>query len=154
MQNLRRLTLVMKEMANMAAKKSVNTTITEQSFPNAEDICKIVVACKGAGVSTLKCGPLEVSFAGLNPAAEPLPLSPHISGPAPTPAGQVPEQIIQAQQQAEIASHIEQEIETREMQVAELMVTNPLLAEQLMEQEELEPAGEFDDGAGASEALD
>lgn len=135
----------------MADKKVLKAVESVQSWPNAEDICKIVVACREAGVATLKCGPLEVSFIHV---VKPPPLDPHITGPAPTPAGEVPEQIIQAQQQVEKTSHIEQEIQTRERQVAELMVTDPLLAEQLMEEGELEPAGEFTDGSGDSEAYD
>lgn len=122
------------------------TMVSEQFFPKAEEVCKILAACREAGVISFKHGPLEVTFTGFSPAKELTPMQAHIFGPAPTPAGKVPEQTIQAQQRAEIASHEEQEIELRERQIAELAITDPLEAERLMELGETEPMGDENGG--------
>lgn len=122
-----------------------------ESLPNATEICKIIVTCRRAGVSSLKLGPLEVEFGARS--APPLPdpaLQVHI-GAVPPPAAQVPEQTIQAQREIEKLSLEEQGIQTREEQVAELLVTDPLLAEDLMMMGEL---GESKDGTDQGEALD
>lgn len=126
----------------------------EQNFPKADEVCRIIAACRKSGVSSLKFGPLEVVFGGhaaegvLRDSAQ----AP-ISGVAPTPATEDAGQIIQAQQQAEQASHEEQEILVREQNYAELVITDPLEAERLMEEGDAEPTGEID-GAEGVETLD
>lgn len=122
-----------------------------EKFPKYEEICKIIVTCRKAGVSSLKLGDLEVVFGSVtNDTKQPDPFSlPQVpqSGASPTPEAQVPGQTIQAQQRLEEDNHEEQGIQAREEQIAELMVTDPLLAEELMERGELEPIGESTDGS-------
>lgn len=119
-----------------------------ENFPKCEEICKILAACRKAGVSAFKCGALEVtfsrSFESVEPGGEAAPSPQQNSGATPTPVAQVPEEIIQAQQKAEEASHQEQEIVTREQRYAELVITDPLEAERMMEDGDAEPIGEND----------
>lgn len=116
-------------------------------FPNAADVCKIIGACREAGVSELKCGPLEVRFSpaeSLSPStASPAKL---LMGAAPNNAGEVPEETIRAQQRAETASLEQQELELKEQQVAEMILSNPLEAEELLMAGELELGGERENG--------
>jgi hypothetical protein len=89
-------------------------------------------------VLELKFGALEARFGVA------LPPQSTEHGSAPTLAEKVPEKTIQAQQQAEALSHEEQEIRLREDQIAELLLTDPLKAEELMENGELMPTGDAD----------
>lgn len=127
-----------------------STEMLAQGFLNAEDICKILKASRESGVLSLKCGPLEVCF-GPSPAAALA--DAHISGAAPTPAAEDLGQITQAQQKAEEASLLEEEINTKDDQIAEMLITDPLRFEELMERGELEPGGIITDGSG-QEAFD
>lgn len=126
-----------------------------ENFPKADDICKILAACRKSGVDSIEVGPLKATFARFarvsEPACEASPSPQPISGASPTPEAQVPGQTIQAQQKLEEDSHEEQGIQTREQQIAELMITDPLLAEELMERGELEPIGESTDGSSNDE---
>ena len=114
-----------------------------QDFPKAEDVCKIIGACREAGVSLFRMGHLEVYF-GV-PFLPPPPDGEPYHGVAPTPAAQVPVETIRAQQSAEEAISLEeQEIEAKERRIAELLLTDPLQAEEMMRDGDLEASGEPD----------
>ena len=102
------------------------------------DICNILDACFRNGVTRLTFGGLNVSFVTL-------PKMEHESVSAETIAEEVLGNTIQAQQQAENLSHEEQGILLREDQIAELLISDPAKAEEMMMYGELEPEGE-DDG--------
>ena len=111
------------------------TDYMAKPFLSGEEICKIIGVCSKHGVSQFTYGPLSFTF-GVTLAAEP------------TKFGQsTPEKVIQEQQNEEKTAILHEEIQTKEEQVAELMVTDPYLAEKLMAEGELEPdfVGE-DDG--------
>lgn len=130
----------------------------DQNFPKADEVCKIIATCRRAGVSSLKLGVLEVVFGAQS--APPLPVLAQVSksGAAPTPAAEVPEETIRAQHQVEQDSIEEQGIQTREEQIAELIITDPLKAEEMMmDGDLLEPEGSTDGSSGSGisgEALD
>lgn len=97
-------------------------------FPNADAVCKILEACALHGVAELKMPGLEASFFVT------LGKTHQISGAGPTIPPLDAEQTIQAQERVEKDSHEEQEIAVREEQIAELLITDPLAAEQLLEE--------------------
>lgn len=115
-------------------------TNLDKSFLSGEEICKIIETCAKAGVVTLKCGPLELSYA---PA---LNKSPNADSPASEPTNSVsnPENIIQVQINAEKEALEDEEIRTREAQILELGITDPLKYEELLAQGELSEAEELD----------
>lgn len=103
-------------------------------FLNAEDICKILKAAKEAGVYAIECGPLWARFGAPS-------LEPASTGSAPTKAEEDLGKTIQAQQQAEEASLLEEEIVTKERRIEDLIVEDPLAYEEMIERGELEPEG-------------
>jgi hypothetical protein len=109
-------------------------------FLKAEEVCKILEACALYGASVIRFHGLEVEFVQLQE------LLPIVSGPAPTMPEEVREETIRRQKQAEIASHEEQELQVREDQIAELLLSDPLRAEELMMQGELVSTGEDNGG--------
>lgn len=108
---------------------------TRKDFLSGEEVCKIIETCAKNKVYSLKCGPLELSF---SPAKE-------LSAPGPTIPASNPEKIIQEQQEEQKKAIEEEELDTREDQIADLLLTDPAKAEELMEQGELEPADEEPD---------
>lgn len=128
----------MRKNSQPNSQKSMPCTKLE----NSEGICKILDACSRNGVALLKFGALEVHFGAERTFLE------HMVAPGPEIPGKSPENVIQAQKTVEKLTIEEQEILAREQQIAELMIEDPALAEQLMEQRELLPlAGdEADDG--------
>ena len=109
-------------------------------FPNAKDLCSILEACSQTGVSQLKLGSLEVSFGG------PITKFELALAPGPIIPATSPENVIQAQHTEERNAHEEQEVAAREQQVAELLITDPYLAEKLAAQGEFELPGPGDVG--------
>jgi hypothetical protein len=91
----------------------------------------ILESCAKHGVSQLKLGPLEVAFGG------PIQSLAQIQPPGATQPATSPENVIQAQHTEERNAQEEQEVAARESQVAELLITDPYLAEQLAEKGEL-----------------
>lgn len=114
---------------------------------NVEEICKILDACSKNGVVVLKYGCLEVRFKG----PEPSPLVPStLTAPGPEIPVESPAHVTQAQTQVEKEALEEQEIAARHQQVAELLLEDPLRAEEMMERGELElptPGDVKDDGS-------
>lgn len=106
----------------------------------------ILESCAKHGVSQLKLGPLEVAFGGPIQSLEQIP-PPGAAQPATS-----PENVIQAQHTEERNAHEEQEVATREQQVAELLITDPYLAEQLAAQGELTlpEAGDVEDDGNSA----
>lgn len=104
------------------------------------EICKIIEACARRKVAKLEFGPLKLEF---QPPVE------HRPPLAPGPASPVlePENVIREKQAQEHERALEaEEIRTREEQIAELQITDPLAAEELMQLED-------DKGLGAQEEL-
>ncbi len=125
-----------------------------ENFPKADEICKIIATCKKCEVSTFELGNLKVVFSSAG-AREALPLDLQVPQAAsPTPEAQVPGQTIQAQQRLEEESHEEQAVLLREQQIAEMIIEDPLRAEELMEDGELEPIGESTDGSSSNETVE
>lgn len=114
---------------------------TPDQLLSAEDVCKILESCSKNGVRELKFAELAVSFG-------PAPLVAHFPAPGPEISGQNPENVIQVQTQEEEKTQEEQGLSLRQRQIAELMITDPYHAEQLMQSGELIPPGpgEMDDG--------
>jgi hypothetical protein len=108
------------------------TSRREKVLLNAADVRSIIVTCGESNVAKLKFGDLEVEFA---PKCEP---------PAPKPDSlPAPAAEIAAIQEKVEQSSIEcDEIALREEQVAEMMLTNPAQAEELLARGELEDDGD------------
>jgi hypothetical protein len=135
-------------MANIKDKRVESVQHNAQSFPKAEEICKIIAACRESGVTRLTMGQLDILF-GLVEAK--FPQATHAGAP-PTPGAEVPVETIRAKQiEQEKLSHEEQEIEAKERRIAELMLTDPLQAEEMMRDGDLEPAGDSDGLDGAND---
>jgi hypothetical protein len=127
-------------------KVAVKKEVSGDFFPKAEEVCKILAACKENGVYRLKCGPLEVDFAPAALLSDPQ--APY--GAAPTMAAEAPQSSLQAtQNKIEAESLEEQGISTKERQLAEMLIEDPYRAEQMMIEEasDLEPVGD-NDGSG------
>lgn len=125
----------------------------DKSFISSEEVCKILDACAKKGVIELKFGPLEVRF---QPKAQSHPKK----APGPIiPAHPEPENILQEQREAEKAELLREEIRTKEDEVDELVLTDPLKYEELIESGELSPSdfneepmdGDDDRGADRSD---
>lgn len=138
----------------MASKKAENAQGNVQSFPNAAEICKIIAACREAGVVSFTMGQMVIlwDLAEVNS-----PAFQAESGASPTPEAEVPVETIRAKQAfQEKLSHEEQEIEAKERRIEELLLEDPLLAEEMMRDGELEKLGESDgsDDGSDGEAFD
>lgn len=106
-------------------------------FLSGEELCRLIDTCAKKGVVELKYGPLHVSF-GLKQAKA----TPGPTIPAPSP------QYIQVEQDKAHAEAIEhEEIVTREEQIAELLITDPLGAEEMLVRGQLEPEDKVEDGS-------
>jgi hypothetical protein len=99
----------------------------------SEDICLIIESCSNHGVSTLKFGDFELSF---GPKAQALP--PGEDGNIDSSIPPVTE--ITDDQRTKLAKDaLEQdELDLRERQFAELTITDPLAAERMLIDEEVE----------------
>ena len=120
------------------------TKSTPSPFLSGEEVCKILESAAKAQVTELKFRELYVSFAYKPPVD--LVLAP---GPAIPVHGSANEQREQANEQSK--ELLTEEIRTREAQIEELWITDPALAEKMLEEGELEKAPEAlndDDGAG------
>lgn len=98
----------------------------DKSFISVEDLCKILESCSKMGVAVLKFRDLEVSFT-----------SPQSIGPSGQKLPEITENVIREQNQSEKSSVFEDEMDLREQQIAELLITDPLRAEELMAQGDL-----------------
>lgn len=125
-----------------------------ENFPKADEICKIIATCRRCGVLKLEMGSIRVIFSGGVAREARLPTEQVPQAASPTPEAQVPGQTIQAQQKLEEESHEEQAVLLREQQIAEMIIEDPLRAEELMEQGELEPIGESTDGSIGNEGIE
>lgn len=97
-------------------------------------MCKIIRTCADSGVLHFNLGPLEFSrVPGTSPLADT------------TMSGSKPEHILQEQQLEENVELIREEIRTREEQLAELQITDPLKYEDLIERGELSESMDADD---------
>lgn len=104
--------------------------MTDTNFPSVQDLCKLILTCRKYGVSHIKYGSAEINF----------------SGSAPGPAQPAPQKVIEEQSHIQKEVLAKEELSTREDQIAELLITDPLLAEELMEMGELEKG---DDGSSS-----
>lgn len=100
-----------------------------------EGLCSILRACRESQVSELKFGPLHVKF---GPPVDPEPVKP-------TPAPATATEIADTQKNIAKESLAQDEAKLRETQLALAFIENPMLAEQMLMDGELEPHG--DDGA-------
>lgn len=110
-------------------------------FLSAQDICTIVETCAKRRVAKLQFGALLVEF---NPEAGSRP-SHQAPGPAKPEAS---EEVIREQKTAEEAALTEEEIVTREEQIAELWLTDPLRAEEMLESGDLQPDTRLEESDG------
>lgn len=135
--------LTNKRVKRTNCKKNSNSgTSATKNFPSAEEVCKIVDICARNRVAKLKFGPLLVVF-------DPPEWISHTPAPGPATPVQAPENVILEQQNEEKRSLEEEEINLREQQIAELLVSDPLKAEELMEQGDLvELDDDGNDGSG------
>lgn len=122
---------------------------TSKNSLDAVGICTIIKACDEHKVSTLKFGDLEISF---GPKAENQPIQGEVKSP-PAPVltyYQKPEaEISEAQHKLNNEEGLRQaELELREQQIEELLITDPRRAEELLENGDLEDA---DDESGDDE---
>lgn len=126
----------------------------DQNFPKSEEVCKIVATCRKADVSYLKYGVLEVWFRPARAEGAPSEPGQEQKVSATTPAEEIQGKPTQVQEQVEQESIEEQGILAREMQIAELRISDPLKAEQMMEEGDLIPSGESTDGREPGETFD
>lgn len=106
----------------------------DKTFISGAEICKIIESCAKKGVLELKYGPLHLKFAGKTQEST-------ARGPK-IPTESAPENIIQAQNKEQEEALFREELKTRDEQIAELIVTDPLLAEELMAEGELEESND------------
>lgn len=122
-----------KEKSNKNLKTGTHyMTEIEKNFLSGKEICTIIETCAKKGVGEFSYGPLSFNFGNR------LAPQPARNGP------QKPENVIQEQQNIEKETLLTEELRTKDDQIAELMITNPLLAEELMIEGELEDSDEDD----------
>lgn len=112
---------------------------------DSEEVCRIIDASARAGVRVLKFGGLYLQMGEPKAVRESLPDSPPLAAHTPTPATEIAElnHVSQSQDALEL-----DELQEREDQIAELLLTDPLRAEELIRDGELEE----DDGRPDEEA--
>lgn len=119
----------------MKKSSTSGTTHTGKSkdFISCEEVCKIIEVAAKRGVAELKFGVLELKFG---------PALSKPTAPGPTIPAFRSENVLQEQQIEHEKAILSEEIRTREEQVAELMISDPLAAEEMMLQEEVERVAE------------
>jgi len=93
----------------------------------AKEVCDIIESCKGGGVSTLKYGTLNIQFYSTDPYLQ---LNNQLLN--------VNESSLASQVEAE--SLLDDEIDVKDSQLSELLITDPEQYEKLLAQGELENA--------------
>lgn len=108
----------------------------------ASEVCLIITASAKAGLSVLKFGDLQIEFARQEP--EPIG-SPPLSEPGAIPTAEMvaPLQKVEEQKSTEM-----DELRLREEQLAELLITDPFAAEEMIRNGDL---AEEDHGSDESE---
>lgn len=130
----------------LAAKKESKPVQTlRKSVLKAEEVCSIISTCGTANVSELSFGDLHVRFGAPKPERQPEPLAPVGQSQPTTPPS--PETVLSEKEADRIAKEtLElQELLTREQQMAELNLTDPVEYERQL------AAGELEDAPRASE---
>lgn len=107
--------------------------ISVEGFPNADAVCKILEACAKNCVASVKMPGFEASFMPHPPFAY------ATQGAGPTIPPLPAEETIRAQEKAEAASLESQELAAKEDRIAELLLTDPLAAEELLMEGALTP---------------
>lgn len=102
----------------------------EKNFLSGKEICTIIETCAKKGVEEFAYGPLSFNFSAKTAS------QPARSGTS------SPEHVLQEQINIEKDVLLSEELQTKEEQIAELMISNPLLAEELMAEGELEANSE------------
>ncbi len=131
----------MKERASRTNSTSGTLRTKVSPFLSAQDICTIVDICARRRVVKLQFGPLLLEFEPAankrNPTSAPGPAKPEAT-----------EEVIRAQTTIENNALESEELRTREDQIAELWITDPLKAEEMLANGELDPSdeGESEDG--------
>ncbi len=108
---------------------------------SSSEVCLILKECANAGVLELKFGTLSVSF-GKSPKGQDI-LEPREHVVAPKPAAEMVEVNHKQQTKESLA---QMECELREDQIAELLITDPLEAERLIAEGDLEEDDQTTDG--------
>lgn len=111
------------------------------NLPSAEDLCKILIVCREAGVSEIEYGPVKAHF-------HPPPATSAESKPLPTPT-------YLTEEQGELPSRalVQDELEIKEREMEELMITNPLEFERLQAEGELEDESSSSYSSGSESAV-
>lgn len=109
----------------MKSKSGNPTWKNKTHYLSGEDICRIISICAEKGVVEFQHGCTKFSFSGKQ-----------TPGPGPTLPGDS-ENVIREQTEIEKKQLLKEEVKTKEEQIAELFLMDPLLAEQLMEEGEL-----------------
>ena len=125
------------ERSKKSLKPGMNS-ITKNFFVSVEDLSKLIETCAKSGVSEFAFGELKIQF-GRTPA------------PGPAIPDQAPENVILEQKQVEESALLKEEILTKEEQIAELLISDPLSAEELMAEGVLEEDSEDQEGLGDDE---
>lgn len=106
----------------------------------AENLCLIIKACSEAGVSKLSLGQMHLEFG--RPASS---AAFAVGTPAPEPSTPAaPPVAIMTESQHEKLNEqalTQAEVNVREQQIAELLITDPLAAEEMISNQELTPDG-------------
>jgi len=116
-------------MDKLASKSSKN-------FISVDEVCKIIDTCRKRGVSKLEFGPLVLHFGALE----------HSSAPEQVISVKSKEKLQKEMVNAEKDAVTADEVALREEQMAELWITDPLRAEEMLSAGELTVSGEGDDG--------
>lgn len=105
----------------------------EKNFLSGDEICSIIEVCAKRGVGEFVYGPLSFNF-GTKKDTQPA-----------RNGAQLPENVIQEQQKIEETTLLSEELRTKEEQIAELLITDPLYAEELIVSGELDQVSEEDE---------
>lgn len=108
---------------------------------SSEEVCRILRTCAAVGVTELKLGALSVTLG--TPPRSGAGVSPRENTESATPATEIaePNHLLQSRE-----SLTQREVDLREDQIAELLLTDPIEAERMISEGELEEDGDTRDG--------
>lgn len=124
----------------------------EKNYLTAEEVCSILKVCGEVRVAKLEFRDLRVEFSPTTGLASPdgsAPVDYRVVTPADMVLSPLPEaEISELQKKVAEKSFVQDEIATREDQIAELLVTDPLAAERLLMAGKLEEQEDDSDDLG------
>lgn len=110
---------------------------------NAQDIVLLIESAAKSGAESLRLGDLTISFAKSSSAETTTPIHPHQNQTTPLAADSLSQASVSQAKEQEVGTEIDTEIDKededaiRELQLAEMMISDPLHYEELLMREEI-----------------